>query len=254
MIVQDIYNIIDRFAPFATASSWDNAGMLVGDLYSDVTGVLLALDATPQVIAQAVEKGFNLIVTHHPIIFSPIKSIIAGTNVYKLLTNQLSIICAHTNLDLAEGGVQTVLANALGLENHRVLSLSDGYGLVGDLNSPLSPKEFATVIKNALGITPRYNPVGATSISSVGLCSGSAGEMAVQCKRDFGHDYTAFVTGDVKHSHFLEAAAAGITLYDAGHNGTEHLVMPMLCELLQKETDNSVPIEMATVYAGELIE
>ncbi len=113
--VKEIYNAIDGFAPFKRAESWDNVGLLVGDPAAEVGGVLLSLDMTSDTLEEAHALGCNLIVTHHPVIFEPLKALTASSLIYRAARRGISVICAHTNLDVAGYGVNFALADVLGL-------------------------------------------------------------------------------------------------------------------------------------------
>lgn len=121
--IKDIYDYIDKIAPFETAMDFDNCGLIVGGYSVVVTQVLLALDITASVIKEAKEKGANLIISHHPVIFNPIKKLDSNSMPYLLCKNEIGAICAHTNLDMAEGGVNTCLANLLNIKYREGLSL-----------------------------------------------------------------------------------------------------------------------------------
>ncbi|MBR6512747.1 MAG: Nif3-like dinuclear metal center hexameric protein, partial [Clostridia bacterium] len=114
-----IYDFIDRIAPFETQSEFDNAGLLVGDRTREVTKVLFCLDVTEKAIEDAEEFGAELIISHHPVIFDPLVFVPAKSIVAKAIRKKLTVICAHTNWDQAEGGVSNILAVLLGLENIR---------------------------------------------------------------------------------------------------------------------------------------
>lgn len=118
--VEDIFTYIDSFAPFGSALKWDNSGLLIGDKKAKLTNVLVTLDITNQTIEEAIRKNVNLIISHHPVIFHPLQSILADSPAYKLVQNGIHAICAHTNLDMAQNGVNDVLIETLGLEklNH----------------------------------------------------------------------------------------------------------------------------------------
>ena len=146
--VGDVYRLIDQFAPFSLAEDWDNPGLLVGSPDLTVTKALLAMDVTPAVIEEAAKTGAELIVTHHPVIFSPIKRVEAGSIVYNLIRNGISVISAHTNLDIAEGGVNDCLAECLGLCNIKGLEESSEESFYKIMT--FVPKEQAEQVYQAL--------------------------------------------------------------------------------------------------------
>ena len=153
--VFDLYSAIDQFAPFSLSMDFDNTGILVGDRHQPVSKVLLALDCTMDVVNYAKEIGAQLIITHHPVIFHPIKRVNEDSVVYHLIRSQIAVISAHTNLDIAEGGVNDVLAQAVGLQNISGLELLDPaaqsyLGRIGTLSNSISASEFAALVKESL--------------------------------------------------------------------------------------------------------
>ena len=240
--VKDIYNYIDSIAPFDTQMDFDNAGLLVGRGSASVDKILVALDVTHEVIREAAQLGAQLIVAHHPVIFSPLKSVtdgdVIGEKVLLLAQQGIAAICAHTNLDAAQGGVNELLAETLGLTGLEQLHQDSvdgqgrpyGIGRVGVLERDLSAAEFAAYVKdrlNAAGV--RYVDAG-RPVRRVAVGGGSCGSML--------HDAVAagcdtFVTADVKYDVFLEAKALGINLLDAGHFATEDVVTQPLADKLQ---------------------
>ena len=143
--IVDIYNYIDSFAPFDIAMDFDNVGILVGDKNAEPTRAIVTLDVTDEVIDEAKEKSAQLIVSHHPVIFNPLKRLSADSVVYKLAQSGISVISAHTNLDLSSDGTNTAMFNALELQDMEQLEI-DG-GLIGSLKIPMSANEFANFIK-----------------------------------------------------------------------------------------------------------
>ncbi len=228
--VKDLYRLIHQIAPFDNADSFDNVGLLIGDPSIEVTGVLVTLDLTEDTIAEAIANGFNTVLTHHPVIFHPLKSVLAGGLVFRCIREGINVISAHTNLDKATEGVNTALAEALGLINLRPLhtpaSETDlGYGLLGDLPTPKPPSEVASMVKTALEAQFVTFHSAERPISTVAICSGSGGSF-LSTAISAGAD--AMITGDVKHDVFLSAKLAGISLMDAGHFATETVVLPKL--------------------------
>ncbi len=161
--VKDIYNYIDKIAPFNSAMDFDNCGMLVGNYSAVVNKVLLSLDITSSVIQEAKEIGANLIISHHPVIFNPIKRLDSNSMPYLLAKNDINAICAHTNLDMADGGVNSSLANLLDLKNVEGLSIykSRNYHKL----IVFVPEEYTDKVKSAMTLA------GAGSLGDYRGCS-----------------------------------------------------------------------------------
>ena len=233
--VKDIYRWIDDFAPFDTAMSFDNVGLLVGDADGPVTVALLALDITPQVIQQAVGQKAELIISHHPVIFQSLRRLSSSSVPYLLAQNSLCAIAAHTNYDLACGGVNTCLAERIGLQKINMLEEYEQTGLaaslIGELEQPLTPEAFAAHIKSALQCGGVKFTMGKTAVKTVAVACG-AGSSSVFAAGSAKAD--AFVTGESKHHELLAAVELGLTMVDAGHFATENLAMQPLCDRLTK--------------------
>ncbi len=258
--VNQIYQILDQFAPFSTQMAFDNADFLVGRGENQVTKILVALDITPKVVAEAVALGAQLIVAHHPIIFNPVKSItdesVTGEILLSLIENKIAAICAHTNLDAAQGGVNDCLANCLQLADISMLEVDGtdgqgrefGIGRVGVAHqSGLTGQQYAEFVSKQLNTGGVRYVAGKNPVSRVAVGGGSCGSMLHQAVK-MGCD--AFVTGDVKHDVFLEASALGITLIDGGHGATERVVCPVLCDLLRKQLED---VEIFTTETGDFV-
>ena len=232
-VVGDIYNALDAFCPFDVHEQWDNVGLLVGESSAQVTKAAVVLDITPDAVERAHEARAQLIISHHPVIFHPIKNLGAHDPVYLLAKYGMNAICAHTNLDCADGGVNDVLAQCLGLENVRKIpSPNAGTMLLraGELKEELSPKRFAELVSQRLCCHVRYCD-GGRSIKRVALCGGAGGEFFSDALA-FGCE--ALVSGDVAHHEFLGAAACRVTLVAAGHFETENPVVKTIFEYLEK--------------------
>lgn len=234
--VKNIYEFLDGWAPFSTAMSFDNAGLLAGNGEEEVQTVLLALDITPDVVREAASCGAQLIVSHHPVIFDPLKRLTPDSAPWLLARHAIAAICAHTNLDLAPGGVNTCLAAHLGLANVRPLSIDLPSGLpealYGELPAAMEPREFALHVKNALGCEWVEFTKGSAPVRTVGLCSG-AGAFCMPDPQTSG--VQAFVTGEAKHHELLAAVESGLTLVVAGHFHTEAVVLePLRLQLSQQ--------------------
>ena len=232
-VVGDIYNALDAFCPFDVHEQWDNVGLLVGESSAWVTRAAVVLDITPDAVERAHEAGAQLIISHHPVIFHPTKNLGAHDPVYLLAKYGMNAICAHTNLDCTDGGVNDVLAQCLGLESVRKIpSPNAGTMLLraGELREELSPKRFAELVSQRLCCHVRYCD-GGRSIKRVALCGGAGGEFFSDALA-FGCE--ALVSGDVAHHEFLGASACGVTLVAAGHFETENPVVKTIFDYLEK--------------------
>lgn len=228
----DMYRFIDGFAPFRTAMSFDNPGLLVGDGNEEVTKALLALDITPETVQEAADLGAQLVISHHPVIFHPMKELRPDSVPYLLARHSIAAICAHTNLDMAPGGVNECLAEALRLKNVRMLCENAASGLAealcGDTERPYDPREFAEFVKTELGCEGLCFTDGARKITSVGLCGGAGADYVYDAAQA---GCQAFVTGECKHNILIDAGNLGVTLVAAGHFETE---VPVLQPLMEK--------------------
>ena len=242
ILVSDIFDYIDNFAPFNLAEEFDNSGLLVGDMCSEVENVLISLDLTKSVLRQAKEIGADLIITHHPVIFEPLKKIGFDDLISDAIASKISIICAHTNLDKAFGGVNDCLADILELKNVEVFDNSSNYGRIGCLSEKLECECFVKYVSQKLKI-----PIRATYCSGYVkniAVLGGAGEFAWKEARAAGAD--AFITGESKHHILLAAAAAGFCFVDAGHFGTERFVCYGLRDILCDKFKNDVNFIVAS--------
>lgn len=230
LTVQQVYDFINERAPFETQLPYDNSGLLVGRPDAEVTGIHVALDVTERVIDEAVEHGANLIVTHHPLMFSPVKRLVETAYeprlLCRLIREGVHLISAHTNLDQAPGGMNDVLAATIGLTN----VTGEGFVRVGDLPQPMTARDLAAHISRCLGDAVRVMGNGEALITRVGLCSGSGadewpGAAAVGAQ--------AFLTGEAKHHIALEAADSGMVILEAGHHATEAPGIFALADALQ---------------------
>lgn len=238
MKVSDIYTYLDQQAPFGSALSYDNCGILIGDPEAEVSCCLLCLDVTGEVIDEAVRLGAQLILSHHPVIFQGLKQIRQDSLPVRLIQHNLTVLSAHTNLDVAERGVNYQLAKACGLELGSLQRLpadkasqADGFGLTGMLPEALSPPAFAASVKAALRADSVKFTDGGRPVRTVAVSCGSGGFLLEEA---LAAGLDALVTAEVKHHQFLLAQEAGLTLLDAGHFETENIIIPPLCEALSK--------------------
>lgn len=229
--IQDIYNQLDLLAPFSTAMEWDNVGLLIGDADQKVTGCLLALDVTPAQIDRAAAMGAQLIVTHHPVIFHPLHRLKKGSVPYLLAQAGISVISAHTNLDLAAAGVNDALAERLGLTERVPFQNADGLGLVGTLPRPLTAAALAEWIKVQLNApSVSFLAREGTELRRLAVVSGSGDDYLA----DAMGQADALLSGEVRHHVWVDAQCNGFPLFAAGHHATEAVVLPRLANQLGK--------------------
>ncbi len=226
MIIKDIYDYIDSFAPFASMCEWDNSGILVGDLNKSVNRIGLALDADSAAIRAAAESGCDLLITHHPVIFKPLKNISFESRVSNALRSGLSILCAHTNLDKSAPGTNTALAELLGLSDDYFPDCDSDAAMcrIGYFKDEMNSLTLSKIISSRLNTVVKYADSGRL-IKKIAVCGGAGGEFIYDPSLS---DIDAFVTGEVKHHEFIDAKENGISIFSAGHYETEFPVIKML--------------------------
>lgn len=229
--VKDILQFIETIAPTHLKMDWDNVGLLCGRGDQEVRTILVALDPFPHVCDEAVEVGADLLVTHHPLIFEPLKSVTdqttIGQSIQKLIANNIAAINAHTNLDCAEGGVNDTLAERLGLTDISVIG-SEHLLRVGSFQSTLLT--FLEHVKAKLNCQGLRYVDGGKPVCRIAVGGGSCGSALPEV---IAAGCDTFVTADVKYNQFWDAKAFGINLIDAGHFQTENPVCGVLAEKLQ---------------------
>ncbi len=252
--VREIESFLYGWAPRELAESWDNVGLLVGDPEAAVERVLVALDITPQVAEEALERGCQLIVAHHPVMncaWHPVQTVRAddrqGRTLTALLRGGVAAICMHTNLDAAEGGVNDILAEKLGLTQPEMLT-EEKIGRIGTLKCEIPLVEFTHSVIELLGCNGlRYVDAG-RPVHRVAVGGGACGCYIPQAVAA-GCD--TFVTSDLKYNDFLDTE--GLNLIDAGHFPTENVVCPALRDRLQSAFP-AVDVLCSTSHSREIIQ
>lgn len=231
----EIYDYIDSIAPFSTAMDFDNVGLLIGSRESSSELVILALDLTGEVLEEAVEKGAGIVVTHHPVIFSPLKKLSPDSIQYKAVSRGITVICAHTDLDIAPGGVNDSLAAAIGVISEN--GTDEDCFLVGKIKESLSASELADRIIEALDCKGIRFTDRNGNISRVAVACGAGGG-SIFAAAQAGAD--AFVTGEIKHHELIFARENNIAVFDLGHFRSEDHIMEILKNRLSSRFDNAV--------------
>lgn len=242
MRCSDIIRKLEELSPVSYAEEWDNVGLLVGRYDKEVQKVYVALDATDEVIEQAIRYGADMLLTHHPLIFTAMKRITSddfiGRRVARLLRHDISYYAMHTNFDVM--GMADAAADEIGLRNRQVLEITfedeiakEGIGRLGKMPSIMSLAECAEYIKKAFDLkqVTVYGDEDAT-IEKAAISPGS-GKIAVKPAIAAGAD--VLITGDVDHHMGIDCVAQGMNVIDAGHYGLEKIFLPYMQEFMKRE-------------------
>ena len=257
--VSDVLAALEAFAPTRWAKDVypsDNVGLLTGRRDAPVSRVLAALDVTEPVILEAAQIGAQLIVTHHPVIYGHAPWTVTdetydGRRLLGLIENRVAAICMHTNWDAAPGGINDVLARTVGLTGDLgmlgpVFTDPDGrrysLGRIGRLPEPVPADALARSVKTALRCKGVRCVDGGRPCSLVAVGSGNS---TSQWDDVLAHGCDTFITGDVKYHMFLEAAGSGVTLIDAGHFPTEHIIVEPIAAYLRRSVPGLEVVESA---------
>lgn len=236
--VKDVFDFIDSFAPFSAQCEWDNSGLIVGEADKPVKKIAVVLDITPDAVRKAVEMNADLIVSHHPVIFKPVRSFTDTDIPFMLAKNGISAICAHTSLDVAKGGVNDALASALGFENAAPFSGDGELSMLRVAETETSAEALARLCAEKLSTGVRLSDCG-KKIKKIAFCGGAGADFISAVVQA---DCDAYITGDVKHHEFLDANELGLTVIDAGHFETENPVVAVLAKKLEENFDAEVEI------------
>ena len=234
ILVNDVLEYLWQIAPEEGKEPWDNVGHLVGRSGGAVTKILVALDVTMPVIREAEERGAELIVSHHPLIWDTYKHVtdrvFQQEKVLTLIENKIAAICMHTNLDEAEDGVDDTLVQTLGLT--ALSPLAEGrVGHICQLPEPMELQDFLALAKDKLHANGLRYCDGGRPVQRIATGCGSCGEYLAWAVKA-GCD--TFLTGDVKYNYFIDALGQGINLIDAGHYPTENPIVEKLADKLRQ--------------------
>ena len=235
--VKDVTRVIEEFAPLSIQEAWDNSGLCVGSPEAPVTSVLLGLDCTEELVDEAVACGADMIVTHHPLIFSGLKKISpedqTGAAVIKAIKAGISVYAAHTSADKVIAGVSGAMAARLGLENVTILDEDGegtGLGVVGDLPEPVSAEEAVALVKERFSLrSMRTSRPLEGKISRVAMCGGSGGSLI---KAAMSSGAQLYISGDISYHNFF--TREGFMVMDIGHYESEIEIVDILFSLLRK--------------------
>lgn len=255
ILCSEIKDYLDSKAPLNLAEDWDNVGLLIGSTKREVNAILVCLDVTEEVVQEALKKRVDLIVSHHPLIFKGMKKINEdepyGQILYTLIRNNISVYCAHTNLDVADGGVNDQLAKRIGLKNlknlnyyksEKLLNTNDNdsvelkdkiysMGKVGELEKPIFLNDFIAMVKAQLGV--EYIRLIGNIKSEINRVAVFCGSFDESYAGSFSSKADILITGDIKYHTAIELQQKGLCVIDAGHFHTEKWIIPSLSNLLK---------------------
>lgn len=248
MKLYEIIELMENWAPLHLQEEWDSSGLQIGDRNDEITGILIALDCESSVVKRASELGYNLIINHHPLIFKPIPNIDFSTmlprTIKEVIMSGINVYAAHTNLDMAPGGVNDAYAEAIGYNLPYILEdRGDGIGMgrFGEVE-PIRAGDLAKVVKEKLGINFAILYQDPDKIiKSIAIVGGGGSFMIDRC-REVGVE--ALITSDIKYHEYRYALDMGITLIDVGHYNSEYPVVQKIKEYLEAALENKIPIEI----------
>ena len=245
---------LERLSPISYACSWDNPGLLAGRTEKEVSKILIGLDATDEVVELAVKEKCDFLLTHHPLIFQPIKKIndqdFIGRRLVKLIQADISYYAMHTNFDCAPGCMADLAAEVLELEDTKPLEVMGqedngkpyGIGVCGNLKETMTLKDLVLTVKEKFRL-PFVNVYGGEQteilVSRIAICPGSGKGMS-------SHALTMganiLITGDIGHHEGIDAVAQGLTIIDAGHYGLEHIFIDFMETYIKENLSSGLKI------------
>lgn len=244
MLLKELMTKLDSVLKPKLAYEWDNVGLGIGELSSEVKRILVTLEITESVIDEAITKKADMIISHHPLIFKPLKTIkdsdAKGSMILKLIKNSIAVYVAHTNFDILDGGLNDYVADLIELQRVGKLAYEneEGIGRYGFLLKPMNLNEFINYLKDKLKIDElRLIEGGKHTINKVGLVTGSGIEYADDA---FSMNCDVYLTGDVKYHDAQDWLLKGMNIIDFGHYGSEIHFRESMINFLKKEIDGGV--------------
>lgn len=240
--LKEVTGCLEAFAPSHLQENYDNSGLIVGDPEMEVNGCIIALDCIEEVVQEAIEKGINLIIAHHPIVFSGLKRF-NGTNyvqrtVMKAIKHDIAIYAIHTNLDNVIEGVNQVIGSKLGIENGKILAPkykddeNIGAGMYGELSVPMKTSDFLKMVKDQFNAgVVRYTNILKDEVQSIAWCGGS-GSFLLEAAKSVKAD--VFLTSDFKYHQFFDAENE-VVIVDIGHFEGEQFTNELISKVLSEK-------------------
>ena len=258
MKIKEVLSALERFAPLPLQEGWDNAGLQIGLTEAEVSGALLCLDVNESIVDEAIEKGCNLIVSHHPLLFKGLKTISDGDyvqrTVMKAILNRIAIVSMHTNMDNAKGGVNYKIAEHLGLHDVEFFAeksgnVEAGSGVVGLLPEPMSATAFIQLVKERFGVKcAQCNELLLRPVNKVAICGGS-GDFLLADAIAQGAD--VFITGEM-HYHVYFGQEQKIQICVIGHYESEQFTSEIFKSIIEDECPG-LPVMIAETSTNPII-
>lgn len=256
----ELIRCLENLAPLSYACSWDNPGLMAGRGNKEIRKVLIALDATDEAVELAVKGGFDLLLTHHPLIFSPIKKVndqdFIGRRLVKLIQADIGCYSMHTNFDAAPGCMADLAGGRLGLSDTQPLEVMGedetrgmpyGIGICGNLEKAMDLRELALTVKERFSL-PFVNVYGLEKLCGpmvrAAVCPGSGKGMS---GRALALGAQVLITGDMGHHDGIDAVALGLAVIDAGHYGLEHIFMDFMEDYIREHISRELIVEKMAV-------
>ncbi len=243
MKIHEIKKCLDSIAPLSTQASWDNSGVQICFGPMNIKKILVAMEINDAVITEAIDLKADMIITHHPLIFNPIKSLHfckpESRYVMELIKANIAVYSSHTPFDICKGGNTDYLLKLLGVKKIKVVPETDGFLKVGMLDKPTTLSDFAYKISKLLNLDGlKFAGDPDKKIQAVACCTGAGGEFW----KEAANHADVLVTGDVKHHEGALSNDCGLAIIDAGHWGTEQIFVPNMAKQLRTKLGSSVKI------------
>lgn len=243
MKIREITQVIEEAAPLRLQESYDNSGLIVGRPETEISSALITVDITEEVMDEAVELGAGMVISHHPVIFHPLKRLTGHNYVQRVVERAvrggIALYACHTNLDAVHGGMSYKVAAMLGIGNPAVLAPSDrdceqeaGFGVIGCLPEPVETEDFMRTLKERLGLQViRHSDICTDTVSKVAVCTGSGASLTDAAATAGAEIYIA---ADFKYNDFLDADRR-LIIADIGHFESEYCAIELLYDIITKK-------------------
>ena len=253
MTIAELYEFLNERIPPSLSCEWDNDGLMCcPDPDREVSRVLIALDVTEEIVQRAIQGEYDLIVSHHPLVFRPLKSItpysITADKLITLIKSDVSVMSFHTRLDAVTGGVNDILAELLGMVSPKPFG-DEGLGRIGTLERPMKFRDFVELVKELLGCEAVEAAYAGRMVHNVAVLGGSGSSEIAEAKRAGADTY---LTGELSYHNLCDAKENGVNLIAAGHFHTENPVCDHLAALIS-EADELIEIDIESSLRYEIM-